>query len=489
MTIPLIFEIGRPGRIGVSVPRCDVPEIGSAALLPNVPLRDELRLPEVAQIDVVRHFTRLSHQNFSIDTNFYPLGSCTMKYNPKVHEDVARLPGFAELHPNLDDEDVQGALELMHELARDLGEIAGLPAVTLQPAAGAHGEFTGVLVIRAYHLRRGDSARRRILVPDSAHGTNPATAAICGFEVTSVAGDSDGGVDLDDLRGKLGSDVAGLMITIPSTLGLFDRNILEVTRLVHESGGLVYCDGANLNAVVGRARFGDLGGDVMHFNLHKTFTTPHGGGGPGAGPVAVRADLAKYLPAPVVTRTETAHGAVYRLDTDRPDSVGRVRSYNGNFSMMVRAYTYIRMLGAAGLSDVSGDSVLNANYLLSRLKDAYDLPYARSCMHEFVLSARRQKAKNGIRALDIAKRMMDYGYHPPTIYFPLVVDEAMMFEPTETESRETLDAFIEVMLKIADEAETTPELLRDAPHVTPVRRLDEVTAARRPNLRFVGVAD
>jgi glycine dehydrogenase subunit 2 len=480
---PLLFEISRPGRRGTTLPKVGVPERSAAELLPGVPLREELRLPEVAQIDLVRHFVRLSQKNFSIDTNFYPLGSCTMKFNPKVHEDVVKLPGFADLHPFQDEAGAQGALQLMYELAGYLGEIAGLPAVSLQPAAGAHGELTGVLVIRAYHLSRGDRGRRRILVPDSAHGTNPATAAICGFEVTSIRSGASGGVDLADLREKLGDDVAGLMITIPSTLGLFDENILEVTRLVHESGGLVYCDGANLNAVVGRARFGDLGGDVMHFNLHKTFTTPHGGGGPGAGPVAVTAALAPFLPGPVVTRADDR----YVLE-EPPQSIGRVRSFYGNFGMLVRAYTYIRMLGPDGLRAVADNAVLNANYLLARLKQAYDLPYDRTCMHEFVLSARRQR-QHGVRALDVAKRLIDYGYHPPTIYFPLVVEEAMMIEPTETESKETLDAFAEAMLRIAEEAREQPALLHDAPHDTPVRRLDEVTAARKPNIRFASAAD
>jgi glycine dehydrogenase subunit 2 len=480
----LIFEVGRPGRRGTTVPEAGVPGRPLEELLPGVPLRSELNMPEVGPVDLVRHFVRLSQQNFSIDTNFYPLGSCTMKFNPKVHEDVARLPGFAEIHPFQDEATVQGALQLMYQLQGYLAEIAGMDAVSLQPAAGAHGELTGVLVIRAYHLGRGDMGRRRILVPDSAHGTNPATAAICGFGVTSVRSGERGGVDLDDLREKLGDDVAGLMITIPSTLGLFDENILEVTRLVHEAGGLVYCDGANLNAVVGRTRFGDLGGDVMHFNLHKTFTTPHGGGGPGAGPVGVKAHLEPFLPSPMIVR----RGEGYGLDEDRPRSIGRVRSFYGNFGMLVRAYTYIRMLGPDGLRAVSDNAVLNANYLLAQLKGAYDLPYPRICMHEFVLSARRQRA-DGVRALDVAKRLIDYGYHPPTIYFPLVVEEAMMIEPTETESKETLDAFAEAMLRIAEEAREDPDLLHEAPHNTPVRRLDEVAAARRPNIRFAAVAD
>jgi glycine dehydrogenase subunit 2 len=479
----LVFEISQPGRTGVTLPDCDVPERPIAELLPGVALRDELRLPEVAQVDLMRHFVRLSQKNFSIDTNFYPLGSCTMKYNPKVHEDVARLPGFADIHPFQEPSQVQGALALMHELQGYLAEISGMDAVTLQPAAGAHGELVGVLIIRAYHQQREDRARRRILVPDSAHGTNPATAAICGFEVTSIKGSPTGGVDLDDLRAKLGPDVAGLMITIPSTLGLFDERILEVTGLVHEAGGLVYCDGANLNAVVGQARFGDLGGDVMHFNLHKTFTTPHGGGGPGAGPVAVKAELARFLPAPIVAR----RGDQYYLDDDRPDSIGRVRSFNGNFAMLVRAYTYIRMLGPGGLRDVAANAVLNANYVLARLRGAYDLPFDRTCMHEFVLSARNLRP-HGVRALDVAKRLIDHGYHPPTIYFPLVVEEALMIEPTETESKETLDAFVEAMLRIAEEARENPDVLHEAPHVTPVRRLDEVTAARRPNIRYAATA-
>ena len=483
MAEPLLFEISRPGRRGTTLPKPGVPTKSAAELLPGVPLREELRLHEVAQIDLVRHFVRLSQKNFSIDTNFYPLGSCTMKFNPKVHEEVVKLTGFSELHPFQDEEASQGALQLMYELQGYLAEIAGLAGVSLQPAAGAHRELTGVLVIRAYHLSRGDRGRRRILVPDSAHGTNPATAAICGFEVTSIRSGATGGVDLADLREKLGDDVAGLMITIPSTLGLFDENILEVTRLVHESGGLVYCDGANLNAVVGRARFGDLGGDVMHFNLHKTFTTPHGGGGPGAGPVAVTAALAPFLPGPVVGRRDER----YVLD-EPPQSIGRVRSFYGNFGMLVRAYTYIRMLGPDGLRAVADNAVLNANYLLARLKQAYDLPYDRTCMHEFVLSARRQR-QHGVRALDIAKRLIDYGYHPPTIYFPLVVEEAMMIEPTETESKETLDAFCEAMLRIAEEAREDPSLLHDAPHDTPVRRLDEVTAARKPNIRYAAAAD
>jgi glycine dehydrogenase subunit 2 len=481
MRVPILYEISQPGRTGVDLPALDVPARPVEDLLPGIALRAELPLPEVSQIDVVRHFVNLSQKNFSIDTNFYPLGSCTMKYNPKVHEDVVRLPGFASIHPLQDEATVQGALQLMYELQDYLGQIAGMDAVTLQPAAGAHGELTGVLIMRAYHLERGEPHRKRMLVPDSAHGTNPATAAICGFDVVPVKANSRGGIDLDDLRAKAGTDTAGLMVTIPSTLGLFDENIVEVTSIVHAAGGLVYCDGANLNAILGQTTFGDLGGDVCHFNLHKTFTTPHGGGGPGSGPVAVKAHLAKYLPIPIVTRRPDG---TYALDSDQPESIGRVRSFYGNFGMMVRAYTYIRMLGPDGLRAVSDNAVLNANYLMTRLRDAYDLPFNRTCMHEFVLSARRQKAQ-GARALDIAKRLIDFGYHPPTVYFPLVVEEALMIEPTETESKETLDAFADVMLGIAEEALVNPEILRSAPHQAPVGRLDEVLANRRPVLRVV----
>lgn len=481
--VPLIFEQSHPGRRAVDLPASDVPAPPAEDLLPRDLLRTDLVLPEVSQIDLIRHFTRLSQLNFAIDTTFYPLGSCTMKYNPKIHEDVARLPGFTQVHPYQDEETVQGALRLMYELQTYLAAIAGMEAVTLQPAAGAHGELTGMLMIRAYHEKRGDRRRRRVVIPDSAHGTNPATAALCGYEVTAVGTDRRGNVDLADLRAKLGEDVAALMITIPSTLGLFDEEILTVTDLVHQCGGLVYCDGANLNALVGQVRLGDLGCDVLHFNLHKTFTTPHGGGGPGAGPVGVKAHLAPFLPVPVVGRRLVDGREEFYLDFDRPDSIGKVRSFWGSFGVLVRAYTYIRMLGLEGLRAVSENAVLNANYLLARLREAYDLPYDRRCLHEFVLSARRQK-RHGVRALDIAKRLIDFGFHPPTIYFPLIVEEALMIEPTETESKETLDAFAEAMLRIAREAEETPEVVKTAPHHTPVRRLDEVTAARRPNLRW-----
>ncbi len=472
---PLIFEISQPGRGTNYLPELDVPE----APLPEEHLREELPLPDLSEIDVIRHFTRLSHLNFSIDTNFYPLGSCTMKYNPKINEETARLPGFVGLHPYQDEDTVQGALRLMYELQEMLAEIAGLPAVTLQPAAGAHGELTGMLIIRAYHVHNGEAHRNIVLIPDSAHGTNPASAAMCGYKVVSLKSDARGNIDPAAVRDALNDRVAGLMLTNPNTLGLFEEHILEVTEMIHEAGGLVYCDGANMNALLGVAKPGELGCDVLHYNLHKTFSTPHGGGGPGAGATAVSAALAPFLPVPVVARD----GDRYYLDFDRPLSIGRVRAFYGNFANMVRAYTYMRIMGREGLEAVSRDAVLNANYLRVRLQEAYDLPYDRPCMHEVVFSGKRQVAQ-GVHTLDIAKRLADFGFHAPTIYFPLIVPEALMIEPTETESKQTLDAFVDAMLRIAREAEETPEVVTGAPHNTPVRRLDEVTAARRPNLRW-----
>jgi glycine dehydrogenase subunit 2 len=480
---PLIFELSKPGRRGVRFPKTDVPEVD----LPATMQRERLDWPEVSEIDVIRHYTRLSQKNHAIDINIYPLGSCTMKYNPKINEVVARYPGFAEIHPLQDPETVQGALELMHELQEMLAEISGFAAVSLQPAAGAHGELTGVLIARAYHAARGDSARRKILVPDSAHGTNPATAAMAGFEVVTLPSDERGNVDLDALRRLVGPDTAALMITNPNTLGLWDEHIEEVVQIVHEAGGLVYNDGANFNAILGIARPGDLGIDIMHFNLHKTFSTPHGGGGPGSGPVGVRAGLEEFLPTPHLRKVE-ADGQVRYEWYEPKQSIGRIHSFYGNFGMHVRAYTYIRMHGAAGLRQVSEDAVLNANYLLANLRDRYDVPYDRTCMHEFVLSATRQK-RNGVRALDIAKRLLDFGMHPPTVYFPLIVPEALMIEPTETESKESLDGFIAAMRQIADEAETSPEVVTSAPHNTEYKRLDEVTANRNLNLRWRPAAE
>jgi glycine dehydrogenase subunit 2 len=474
---PLLSELSVPGRVGQRLPAPDVP---LAPLPPSGLLRETLPLPEVSEPQVVRHFTRLSQLNYAVDTGFYPLGSCTMKHNPKIDDEMAGLPGFAGLHPYQPAETVQGALRLMWELERALATITGFAAVTLQPAAGAHGELTGMLIIRAHHLARGDTARRRVLVPDSAHGTNPATAAMCGYEAVTVPSDARGNVDLAALRGLLGPDVAALMITVPSTLGLFDEHMLEVTAAVHEAGALVYGDGANLNALLGIARPADLGLDVLHINLHKTFAQPHGGGGPLPGPVAVRADLEPYLPIPVVRRDATD---TFDLDYDRPRSIGQVRAFGAHFGVLVRAYTYVSLLGAEGLRRVSEAAVLHANYLRAALGEWYDVAYDRPCMHEVLLSGRRQKAR-GARTLDVAKRLIDYGFHPPTIYFPLVVDEALMIEPTETEAKPTLDAFIAAMAAIATEANGEAAALRAAPHDTPVGRLDEASAARQPVLRW-----
>jgi glycine dehydrogenase subunit 2 len=475
-TEPLIFELSSPGRIGFSLPEADMDEV--PPLDPKL-LREELDMPEVSEIDVMRHFVRLSQKNYSIDTNMYPLGSCTMKYNPKVHEDVAIMPGFAQIHPYQPEETVQGALQVMYELQGMLGELSGMDAVTLQPAAGAQGEYTGIQLIRAYHKSRGDTERDVILVPDSAHGTNPATVAAAGFKTISLKSGADGSVDLDALGSALSERVAGMMLTVPSTLGLFEPDILKISKMVHDAGGQMYGDGANLNALVGHIRPGDLGFDVMHINLHKTFTTPHGGGGPGSGPVAVRSHLAQFLPGPVVSK----QGDKYAL-TQPEKSIGRVKNFWGNFGMHVRAYTYIRHLGLRGLKRVSEDAIINANYLRVNLMGTYTLPFNRVCMHEVVLSGKNIKQETGIKTLDIAKRLIDKGYHPPTVYFPLIVEEAMMIEPTETESKETLDGFIAAMKEIAQEARTDPEMVHTAPHTTELTRLDEVTAAREPNLRW-----
>ncbi len=475
MTEPLLCELSVPNRVGVRYPAPDVP----TAELPEGLTREHLPMPELSEVDVVRHFTRLSQLNYGIDTGFYPLGSCTMKYNPKINEETARLPGFAHLHPMQPVETAQGALALMYELQEYLKEIGGFDAVTLQPAAGAQGELTGVLVIRAYHESRGDTKRTKILIPDSAHGTNPATSAMSGLHVVQLPSDERGNVDLEKLKAECDDTLAGLMLTNPNTLGLFDEHVEEVCRLVHEAGGLVYGDGANMNALLGVARPGDLGIDVMHYNLHKTFSTPHGGGGPGSGPVGVKAHLAEFLPTPLVEMIEPGDEEIPPLfGFVRPEkTIGRVKAFWGQFGMMVRAYTYISMHGAEGMRRIAEYAVLNANYLMHLLKDVYPLPYDRPCMHEFVLEGRLPGAPD-IHALDIAKRLMDYKFHPPTNYFPLIVHEALMIEPTETESKQTLDAFAEAMLKIAEEARTQPELLKEAPHTTPVGRLDEVKAAK-----------
>ena len=474
MSEPLIYDICQAGRRAVSLPDCDVPK----AALPAGCERADLPMPEVAEIDLMRHYVRLSQLNYGIDTGFYPLGSCTMKYNPKVNEVAARIPGFAALHPLQPELSVQGAMTLMFELQAMLAEIAGFAAVTLQPAAGAHGELTGVLIMRKYLYDRGECERDTILVPDSAHGTNPATTSMSGFKVVEVPSDPAGNVDLAALRaliGQHGPKLIGLMLTNPNTLGLFDVNVLEVLRLVHEAGGLVYGDGANFNAILGIAKPGDLGFDVMHYNLHKTFSTPHGGGGPGSGAVGVCEKLADYLPGPIVAQGES-DGLLHWIMPAK--SIGRVKSFYGNFGVLVRAYTYIRMHGAEGLRQVSENAVLNANYLQARLRGVYPIPHGdRICMHEFVAQGILKDAA-GIRTMDIAKRLMDFGFHPPTVYFPLIVPEALMIEPTETESRQTLDAFADALIAIAGEARADPDLLHDAPHGAPVRRLDEVKAAK-----------
>lgn len=481
MTMPLIFERSEAGRKAYSLPPCDVPRKDVTELLPGWALRKTPpALPEVSEVDLVRHYTKLSQRNHGVDVGFYPLGSCTMKYNPKVNEDAAALPGFTNLHPYEPEDLVQGALELMYELGRYLCEIGGMDEITLQPAAGAHGELTGLMIIRAYHESRGDGAKRtKVIVPDSAHGTNPASAAFCGYKVVEVKSDARGGVDLDSLRAVMSDEVAALMLTNPNTLGLFDENIVEIAQIVHQAGGLLYYDGANMNAIMGIARPGDMGFDVLHFNLHKTFSTPHGGGGPGSGPVAVKKALAPFLPVPVVDKKDGR----FVLDYDRPQSIGKVKAFYGNFNVMVKAYAYIRALGARGLREASENAVLNANYLMRKLAPYYHLPYDRHCKHEFVLSAAHQLAC-GVHTADIAKMLLDYGFHAPTVYFPLIVREAIMVEPTETESKGTLDAFAAAMVEIARLAETNPEVLHSAPHKMVVGRLDDVTAARRPVLRW-----
>lgn len=475
MTEPTIYELSSPGRIGVNFPIADVPETA----LPQGFLRSDLPLPELSELDVIRHFTHLSSLNYCIDKGLYPLGSCTMKYNPRINEETARIPGFALTHPLQPENTIQGNLALMYDLQEHLKEISGFAAVTLQPAAGAQGEFVGVSIIRAFHRHKADSKRIRILIPDSAHGTNPATSAMSGFEVVPVPSDARGNVDLVALKAACDDSLAGLMLTNPNTLGLFDENVLEVIRIVHEAGGLVYGDGANLNALLGITRPGDLGIDIMHFNLHKTFSTPHGGGGPGSGPVGVSEKLVDYLPGPIVKMIEEGTdelAPLYSLVTPK-HTIGRVKSFNGQFGMLVRAYTYIRMHGTDGLRKISEYAVLNANYLLSKVRSAYHLPYDRTCMHEFVVEGSWSDVPE-VHALDIAKRLMDYDFHPPTNYFPLIVHEALMIEPTESESMQTLDSFADALLKIAEEARMTPEMLKQAPHSTPIGRLDELRAAK-----------
>jgi len=476
-----IFEKSHPGAMGVRLAACDVPEAPVDSLIPPALLREALpALPEVTEPEAIRHFTGLSRKNYGVDTGFYPLGSCTMKYNPKVNEDMARLPGFASLHPLQETAQTQGVLALMTELNGMLCAITGMDRFTLQPAAGAHGELTGMMIMKAYHESRGDKARTRVLVPDSAHGTNPASAALCGYEVVTIPSDARGNMDIAKLREQTDGRTAGLMLTNPNTLGLFDENIREVADIVHQAGGLLYYDGANLNAIMGISRPADMGFDIMHLNLHKTFATPHGGGGPGSGPVGVRGDLTAFLPGPLPVKT----GGTYGWETPE-NSIGRVHSYHGNIGVAIRSYAYILSMGAAGLTQASETAVLNANYVMRKLQDVYKLPYDRPCMHECVLSAQGQKER-GVSAMDIAKGLLDYGFHPPTVYFPLIVKEAMMIEPTETESKDTLDMFIEAMKELAEKAETDPGWFHGAPRKTPIGRADEVAAARNPILRWKG---
>ena len=478
----LIFELSKPGRKAYNLPPLDVDDIALDTIIPGDFLSDkELDFPEVSEVDVIRHYTNLSNKNYGVDTGFYPLGSCTMKYNPKINEDVARYDGFANVHPKESEECVQGSLQLMYELEKSLCEIAGMDRMTLQPAAGAHGELTGIMLVKAYHEKRGDFKRDKIIVPDSAHGTNPATSAMAGYSIIEIKSTKDGLVDLEALRAVVGEDTAGLMLTNPNTVGIFDKGIKEIASIVHEAGGLLYYDGANMNAIMGHARPGDMGFDVVHFNLHKTFSTPHGGGGPGSGPVGVKKFLAEFLPIPIVEKKDDR----YFLDYNYPNSIGKVKDFYGHFGILVRAYTYILTMGSDGLKKASEIAVLNANYIKERLKDYYYLPIDHTVMHEVVFGGLKDTLSE-VSTLDIAKRLLDHGYHPPTVYFPLIINQALMIEPTESESKETLDSFIEAMILISKEAEENPDILKTAPHDTIVRRPDETKAARNPIVKYEG---
>ncbi len=476
----LIFEKSRPGRRAVDITANDVPATSLAERIDGELLREDIDLPEVSELDLVRHYTALSQRNFGVDLGFYPLGSCTMKYNPKITEEAAKLPGFTGLHPYAPEAFSQGNLALMDELRRMLCELFGMADFTLQPSAGAQGELTGIMICRKYFEKNGEK-RSRILIPDAAHGTNPASGALCGFETVTIPSSSEGGVDLTALESAMTEDVAGLMLTNPNTLGFFEKNIADVARIIHSRGGLLYCDGANANAFLGRTRPGDIGFDLIQLNLHKTFSTPHGGGGPGSGPVGVGAKLVPFLPIPRIIKVENR----YTLTEDFPDTIGRVKAFYGNFNVMVKAYTYLRLLGASGLKRTSDMAVLNANYIKARLAPYFDLPYDRTCMHECVFSGNRQVRSHGVHTLDMAKRLLDFGVHPPTIYFPLIVPEAIMIEPTETESKETIDTFCDAMIAIAKEAEENPDRVKGAPYTTPVKRLDDVLAARKPNVCWI----
>ena len=472
----LLFERSKAGRGMDLLPGCDVPEADFAAGLLR---QEEPKLPEMAEIDLGRHYTELAKETHGVNDGFYPLGSCTMKYNPRINEEMSSLPGFAAIHPLQPEKTVQGALQAMYETERLLGEITGMDSITLQPAAGAHGEYTGLLLIRSYHLSRGNVGRTKIIVPDSAHGTNPASAVMAGFSVVSVPSNAEGGVDLEALRAAVGDDTAGLMLTNPNTVGIFDPNILEITSIIHEAGGLCYYDGANLNAIMGVVRPGDMGFDCVHVNLHKTFSTPHGGGGPGSGPVGCKAFLTDFLPTPQVRLSD----GVYSLFAPA-NSMGQVRSFGGNFLVVIRALAYILTLGKEGIPEASTNAVLNANYMMSLLKGHYDMAYDTVCMHEFVMTLERLKHDYGVAAMDVAKRLLDFGIHPPTMYFPLIVHEALMIEPTETESKETLDKAAELFLSILEEAKTDGEALHHAPHSCYIGRPDEVNAARKPVLTY-----
>jgi len=478
---PLIFERSKENRKSYSLPDLDVPEVNLENELDEAYIRKTSpELPEVSELEIMRHYTGLSDRNYGIDSGFYPLGSCTMKYNPKINEDVARLEGFSHIHPYQDEKTVQGAMEMMFDLQTSLEELTGMDKFCLQPAAGAQGEWTALMMIRAFHESNGDYQRTKVIVPDSAHGTNPASVTVAGLEPVTVQSDDRGLVDIEHLKSVVGDDTAALMLTNPNTLGLFETDIVEMAKIVHDAGGRLYYDGANINAIMGYARPGDMGFDAVHLNLHKTFTGPHGGGGPGSGPIGVTKELEPFLPKPLLIKRDNG----YHFDYERPDSIGMVKPYYGNFGIYLRAYTYIRSMGSEGLKKVIEYAVLNANYVMRKLEGVYELPYKQHCKHEFVLSGNKQK-KLGVRTLDIAKRLLDFNYHPPTIYFPLNVPEALMVEPTETEAKETLDGFIDAMLKIAKEAEDEPEVVQEAPHHTIDKRMDETTAARKPILRYI----
>jgi glycine dehydrogenase subunit 2 len=479
MSEKLLFESSSAGRRGYSLPPMDVPESPMDGLIPKKYLREKPpELPELSELDVVRHFINLSSLNHHVDKGFYPLGSCTMKYNPKINETLTRLEGYTALHPMQEEDEVQGAIQIMGELSDFLCAISGMKSVSLQPAAGAHGEMTGIKIMRAYHEAQGNP-RQKIIMPDSAHGTNPASATISGYHTVQVKSTSEGLVDIDDLKAHLDKDVAGFMLTNPNTLGLFESQVMEIAKLIHDVGALLYMDGANLNALLGFVRPGDIGFDILHFNLHKTFSTPHGGGGPGSGPVGVSEHLADFLPTPMIVQKE----GKYTFDYNRPKSIGKIQGFYGNFGVIVRAYVYIRMLGSKGLCKISTNAILNANYLMRILEKHYLLPHKQHAMHEFVLSGDWQKEK-GVKTLDIAKRLLDYGFHAPTVYFPLIVHEALMIEPTETESKETLDAFTDAMIAIANEVKTNPDLVLQAPTKTPVARLNEGLAARNLDVKY-----